>query len=281
MTGPVTATAPALCRARGRVELGFARRRERSYARDVYQSGCARVLFPKTPGCPEAVLVNTAGGVTDGDDLAWDVALEAGAEALVTTQAAEKIYRSRGLPGRIATRLRVGAGAMLSWLPQPTILFDRGRLDRRLVAELAPAARLLACESLVFGRTARGERVTDGFIHDSWRVHRNGRLVWADAFSLAGDIDAALRRPAILNGGRALATCLYVAEDAARWLEPVRGWLAAAAVRAGVSLMPGLLVMRFIGDSGRAVQDALGALLDRLRSALAGRELALPRVWSC
>jgi urease accessory protein len=281
VTSPLPASAPALCRAQGRVELLFARRQGRSCARDVYQSGCARVLFPNVPDCPEAVLINTSGGITDGDELSYDVALEAGAEAVITTQAAEKIYRSRGLPGRVRARLRLAAGATLGWLPQETILFDRARLDRRLVAELAPGARLLACESLVFGRTARGERVTDGFIHDSWRIRQESRLIWADAFRVAGDLDAALQRPAVLAGGRALATCLYLAEDAPRWLEPVRGWLTAVPVRAGVSLRPGLLVMRFIGESGQAVRRALGDLLGRLRSALAGHAVAPPRVWSC
>jgi urease accessory protein len=277
----IAAAAPYLPRAEGRIELAFARRGEVSYARDVYQSGSAKVLLPKVAGPPEAVLINLSGGVTDGDDLAYAVTLEEGAAAVLTTQAAEKIYRSRGLAGRIRSRLDLAPGSMLSWLPQETILYQEGRLDRRLDAELAPGARLLACESLVFGRTARGERVTRGFLQHAWRIHRAGRLLWADTLRLDGDIDALLERPAVLDGGKALATCLYVAEDAQRWLEPVRGWLADLPLRAGVSHLPGLLAMRFIGQSGQAVRTALARLLQRFRSALAGYPVAMPRVWSC
>ncbi len=88
-----------------------------------------RVRFPGAcAGAPEAVLVNTAGGIAGGDRFAVDLDLEAGARLVVTTAAAEKVYRSLGPDAAFDLTARVGDGAELMWLPQETILFDRARL---------------------------------------------------------------------------------------------------------------------------------------------------------
>ena len=97
----------------------------------LHQAGAARVRFP-SPGAgapPEAVLLNTAGGLTGGDHIDIAVTLGAGAEATVTTAAAEKIYRARDGEAQIGVNLALGAGARLAWLPQPTILFDQTLKD--------------------------------------------------------------------------------------------------------------------------------------------------------
>ncbi len=62
----------------------------------VHEAGSLRVRFPNGERADtlDAVMVNTAGGMTGGDrfDLAVDVG--SGAKLTVTTAAAEKIYRS-------------------------------------------------------------------------------------------------------------------------------------------------------------------------------------------
>src|SRR5262249_7590149 len=145
-----------LPRTEGSLRLGFARRGEKTVLDVLHQAGAARVRFPN-PGDgapPEAVLLNTAGGLTGGDRLDLAVTLGEGAKAPVQSAAAETIYRARDGDTSIRVRLRLGAGANLAWLPQPTILFDQSRLDRRTDVELAGDARLLAVEMLVFGRMA-------------------------------------------------------------------------------------------------------------------------------
>ena len=98
------------------------------------------------------------------------------ADLVLTTTAAEKIYRSDGPVSRIANTLTLGEGAGLAWLPQETILFDRARVRRRFEADLADGAALIAAEVVAFGRAARGERIVDGLFADSWRIRRGGRL---------------------------------------------------------------------------------------------------------
>ena len=131
--------------------------------------GCASRTSPATDAL-DAVIVNTAGGMTGGDHFDIDIAVEAGARLTVTTAAAEKVYRSLGPDTRIGVKLDVGGGAALAWLPQETILFDQVRLRRSIDVEAAPGARLLLAEGMVFGRSAMGETVTQGHFSDHWRV---------------------------------------------------------------------------------------------------------------
>ncbi len=268
---------PWLPRTEGSVHLGFAHTAEGTALRDLRQSGAMRARFPRKPGGepPEAVLLNTAGGLTGGDRIDVEVVLSAGAVATVTSAAAEKIYRARDGATEIRIGLELGPGARLAWLPQATIAFDRARLDRRSEADLATDASLLAVEMLIFGRAAMGEDVHCGLWHDAWRVRRDGRLVFADAFRANGPIASILDRSATLDGARALGLLLYVAPDAPARLEEARALLSGVQVAAGASTWNGLLAVRAVASDGRTLQNALEPLI----ACLSGRPL--PRVWQC
>ena len=68
-----------------------------------------------------------------GDRMRVDVERPAaGAGAVITTQAAEKIYRSDGPETEVEVRLALEPRARLDWLPQEQILFDRARFKRSL-----------------------------------------------------------------------------------------------------------------------------------------------------
>ncbi|HRJ60847.1 MAG TPA: urease accessory protein UreD, partial [Azospirillaceae bacterium] len=144
---------PAYIRAQGRVRLGFAANARGTHMADLSESGGFRVKFPKGRHC-EAVVVNTAGGMTGGDALEMQITATAGAAATVVTQSAEKIYRSDGAETRIAAHVTLESGASLTWAPQETILFNGARVRRSLAVDMAEDAMLLAAETVVFGRTA-------------------------------------------------------------------------------------------------------------------------------
>ena len=264
---------PRLQRAEGTARLVFGHDGTATRLRTLYQEGCAKIRLPRLPPAftPEAILINTAGGRAGGDRMA--VAIEAGdgAAASVTTQACERIYRSTGPDAVVENRLVLGAGAHLAWLPQETILFDGGRLARRLEADLSADAELLAVESVLFGRTAMGEAVRHGKLHDRWRIRRDGRLIFAEDFRVSGDIAAQLARPAALGGCTAMATILHVAPAPERLLDAARALLGETG---GASAWDEKLLIRLIAPSGLMLRQRLEPLLTLL---LAGR--ALPKVW--
>lgn len=261
-------------RADGAVRLSAVCRTGRTRLADLHQRGSLRALFPDTQDLDlQAVLLNTAGGVTGGDR--FDVRAEAGTDARLTlsTQAAERAYRAQpGETGRIVATLAAASGAAVHWLPQETILFDGARLERRLDADLADDAVLLAVEPVIFGRTAMGERLRRLRFTDHWRIRRGGRPIYADALRLSGRAEEIIARPAALAGNRAMAGVVYIAPDAGAHLAALRALLPAAA---GASLIrPGVLAARLVAADGLALRRILIPVLERLRGA------ALPKVWS-
>jgi len=247
----------------------------------LYQSTPCRVAFPRAePGdVPLGVFITTSGGLAGGDRLRFRAAVADGGRAMVTTQAAEKIYRSLGADTRIDIAVEAGAGAWMEWLPQETIVFDRARLRRRTHIHVGPGARALAGEMLVLGRGAHGESVASGLVHDAIRVHRRGRLVWADAVRLDGDIAALVASRAGFGGSTALATVVYAADDAASLLDGARSLLPDGGVQVGATVVNGLLVVRLLGEPF-AVRRGFVQWWTGFRAAAGGLPARLPRLWS-
>lgn len=262
-------------RSRGVARLRFKRYGAATVIDDLFQQGCAKLRFPR--GEPdrgkEAVLINTAGGLTGGDRFDCAVRWADGTEATVTSQAAERIYRSSAGAARIGTDLRVGAGASARWLPQETILFDGGAVERRTCAEVARGGTLLACESLIVGRRAMGETVRTGSLRDSWRIRHDGRLVFADTLCLDGDMAATLARPSIAGGAEAIATIVQVGEGAESLREHARGIADGLPAAVAASFRDGVAVVRILAASGAEMRASLVAVLETVRR--------LPQVWNC
>ena len=223
----------------------------------------ARVL-----GVPlQAVLINTSGGLAGGDRLDLDVA--AAGNICLTTQAAEKIYRSLGSQTLVSTRLEIADRAKLYWMPQEAILFDGANLNRSLHAHLATDATFLGVESVVLGRKAMGEQLTDFVLHDQWRIHQNGRLVFAEDIHL----DAKrVQGGAALDGAGAMAMIVMVGADVDKFVEPMRKIIGSDG---GVSAWDGKLIARLVARDGFGLRKSLIPALKLLATPV-----ELPKVWT-
>ena len=224
-------------------------------------------------------MLNTAGGITGGDHFQCTVHVRAQAGAVVTTQAAERIYRSAGGEATVDNKLRVGPGGWLVWVPQETIFFDGARLRRNLFLDVATGGRLLAAETLVFGRQSRGETVRTGTIHDSWEIRPGGHLAWADVFTLDGNIHEILSRPTTADGATTLITLVWVASDAPDLLDPIRTLLEKSTVIAAATAFDGILLVRLAAKDSFSGRQNLIPLIGGV-FGLANLPAELPRVWS-
>jgi urease accessory protein len=135
----------------------------------------------------------------------------------------------------------------------------------------------LAGEILVFGRSARGEQVRHGLVHDEWRVRVGGRLVWADTLHLEDDIAATLAAPAGFAGALAAATMVYVGDDAAARLELVRE--AVVPSGGGASCLGPVVVARWLSPTPHVLRGGFGRAWAGLRAELGGLPPILPRIW--
>ena len=265
-----------LQRARGIGRVAAKQLGDRTRLATLFQEGCGKIRLPNTHSSSlEAVLINTAGGITGGDYLQWGADLAAGGHMVLTTQACERSYRSTGDFGRVETSLKVGAGGHLDWLPQETILFAASKLDRRLKVDLEEGATLTAIEAVLLGRDAMGEDAADALLRDNWRIRRNGQLIHAEATQLHATAEER-HSLSLLNGTRAFASVLHVAatpDRASSIGKQIRAMLPADQA-IGISVNQSRLVIRAMAQTGLALRRMIVPVLLELTAAG-----SLPRLW--
>jgi urease accessory protein len=251
----------------------------------MFQEGSAKIRMPKDieGSHAEAILINTSGGLTGGDRLDWRVNVEEGGCVSLTTQACEKVYRSSGGTADVSVRLSAGVNARIDWLPQETILFEGGRLVRRVEADLARDAALLVLEAVILGRKAHGEEVETGSFRDSWRIRRDGVLIHAEEMRLDEPFGTYRGSAAALGKNTAFATLLMVDDRAGEWLGAVRETISALSMDGGASAWQtagsGKLLARIAARDSYALRKALLPLVRVLKSSAAAG-YGLPRIWS-
>jgi urease accessory protein len=282
----VKASATVHQRVDGEARITFRRRMDGMTAlADLFQRAPCRVLFPTTEAdeLTQAVLLTTSGGLTGGDRTRVAVSVGPQALATVTTQAAEKIYRALPDTGDavVQVEMQVGDAAWAEWLAQETIVFEGSRLRRRFTAEVAATGRLLAVESVVFGRTAMGEYFNSGMLHDAWHISRAGRLIWADALHLDGDLKRLRTAPFGFGTSVACATVAYVGADASQQLVEARRLLSASTLPCGATSLDGIMIVRIMADDASELRAAVMKLIVGIRMAAGSLPARLPRVWHC
>ncbi|MDA9639437.1 urease accessory protein UreD [SAR116 cluster bacterium] len=262
-------------RARGAIDLAVVQGKLERF----YQSGSAKIFMPKTYAATiEAVLVNTAGGLTGGDKFQVKLSADGDTHLTVSTQTAERIYRALG-PQNAEMRVDMAltGPASLHWLPQETILFDGAGFSRQLNVEMDTEASFLASEIIVFGRTAMHESVRQGSLMDQWRIRRGGHLMHAEALRLDGEIASKLDHQASASNSICLATTLYispVADDAAGVTAVRTFFKDYPEVKTAVSAWDGKLVIRSLGDDTARLKKLLAHFIEQFR------KIANPRVWN-
>jgi len=272
MTAAIAIPLPTMQRAQGEGRVVASTRDGKTEIVTLYQEGCAKIRLPHTHNDGlQAVLMNTAGGLTGGDHVRWSATAKAGAKLTLTTPACERVYRSIGGDAVVENRLLAEPGAHIDWLPQETILFEHARLDRSLEVDLAGDATLTAVEAVLLGREAMGEGAYEARLRDNWRIRRNGRLIHAEATLLSAD-PRERSGSSLLNGALAFATVLHVSPDAERKLDAVRALLPEAG---GASLAGERLTVRLLAASGLALRRSLSPII-----ALLSNAGALPRLWT-
>ncbi|SRR6266404_4441656 len=272
-----------LQRAEGSVRIVLRGSERGTRIEDVFQRSPLRVMFPGIDGgkVKEAVLINTAGGIAGGDRLECGVTALDNASIAVTSQAAEKVYRALDVPAHISTELKAHEGAKLAWLPQETIIFNWARLRRTTEIDVASGAELLALEWVVLGRAAHGEEVVGGHIIDTWRVRKDGRLIWADSFRATDEVLPHLQLKALLSNCKAIATLIYSGPRSGQKLEFFREIASSLKCDCSATTVGGLIIVRFAARVASDLRLALRSFLQQFGRELGPGPFRVPKMWSC
>ncbi len=267
-----------LQRSHGAARLAFANRNNRNSIVERYASAPVRILTPSIQGgIPEAVLANTSGGIAGGDTSHVDILVAQNAQALVTGQAAEKIYRSIDMPASIRTVIKIEDGSTLEYLPQESILFDGAKLNRAVNISLGARSCLLLSEMFVLGRWAMNEDFTRGIFLDRWSIDVAGQPIWREGLRVEGGLSSLSSSLGFANA-RALATIFYAGANAAEVLGLARDVIGPMG---GATIVRGMLVVRMLGNEAGMLKQQLGEIISIIRAAALGRPAEVPRVWRC
>ncbi|MDZ8257885.1 urease accessory protein UreD [Nostoc sp. ChiQUE01b] len=265
----------------GKLNLVYADRQSKTQLIYNHQQAPLKVqrpFYPEGKKVCHSVILHTAGGMVGGDRLSSNIHLQPQAQALITTAAASKIYRSNGLPARQTIQMQVDAGACLEWLPQETILFNGAIYRQDLRVELATGASWLGWEITRFGRSARGEK----FYLGEWRSHteiwQQDVPLWIDRQWLRGSEDVFHSSHGL--AGKPIAGSLVWVGGAVSGeiVEKTRNlWNGEG--EAGVSRLQHGLLCRYRGASTSEVRNWFIDVWQLLRVSFLNRGNCIPRVW--
>ncbi|HWA77450.1 MAG TPA: urease accessory protein UreD [Polyangiaceae bacterium] len=228
-------------------------------------------LYPEGEGVCHAIIVHPPGGIAGGDELFLDVASGPSAHALLTTPGAGKWYRSAGPWARQS--LSFDVAGTLEWLPRETIVFDGAQADLRTRVDLRGDARYFGWEVLCLGRTGSGESFRRGSVRLQTEVRRDGRLLWTERGRIHGG-GALLDAPAGMAGRTVCGTLVAASSAFSKEI------ISACKEVAATTVLPGILLARYLGDSSEEAMSVFTRLWMLLRPATTGREASIPRIWS-
>ena len=238
-------------------------------------------LYPEGSEVCHTILLHPPGGIAGGDTLEIQINLEPASSVLVTSPGAGKWYRSAGHSAEQRLRFNIAEGGILEWLPQETILFDGAIARMDMDVMLESGAMFIGWEILCLGRSASGERFHTGRLHQTVRIHKDGKPIWGEYGHLRGG-DPLLTSPAGLAGCSVTGTMLLAGKDISPdVLEACRAVEvdAAGGVYCGVTVLPNLLVARYLGHKSESARRYFTSLWQMLRPVVAGRPAVLPRIW--
>jgi len=120
-----------------------------------------------------------------GDRLLTELLLDPQAQVLVTTPAAQKVYRSTGEISEQITQIDLREGSGLDYFPLETIVFNQAQFCQTTRVSLAPQSYFAGWDITRFGRTARGEAFREGQWRSAlevWQGHSDGSQtpLWID-----------------------------------------------------------------------------------------------------
>ena len=244
-----------------------------------------RPFYPEGQSVCHSVILHTAGGIVGGDRLSCNFHLQPQSQALITTAAANKIYRSKGLQARQNIEIKIDNNACLEWLPQETIVFNSANFRQDIRIELTDDANFIGWEITRFGRTASCEK----FVQGEWRSHfeiwQNNKPLWIDRQYLPGS-EETFHSPHALAGKPIVGTLVYLGKPVpleivqqTRNLIPPSPALPLPPSSFGVTRLENGLLCRYRGDSTTEVRNWFISVWQLLRISFLERDRCLPRVW--
>lgn len=180
--------------AAGSAHLTFTRSGSDTVLTRAFAANPAKLIATNGGGTTSWVYAATlGGGLVGGDDIRLHVHVEAGARALLTTQASTKVYRSTR-PSRQSLDASVDGGALLASVPDPIVCFAGASFTQTQRYELHAGASLVMVDWMTSGRHDSGERWAFSRYESRFDIRRGSQRIFFDGVVLERGLDAVAER---------------------------------------------------------------------------------------
>lgn len=268
----------------GELALRIEQRGDRSVASHQYHRGALRVLRPHyldDSGQVCYVIVNPGGAYLGADLFLLDVEVQDGADLLLTTQSATKVYKTPGSYAEQRLVVRLGEGARLEFVPDQLIAYREASYRQRTLVTVRPSSSLVMAEVVTPGWSPDGA----AFRYEELRL-RNEFQVETDEGNQLLALDNLLIRPqsgdvtglGFMEGFSHLGSLIVVDPRVSQALaDELHGAASAHEALTGISLTRSVagtagLVLRSLCNSTGELNQLLAACTTLLRKRWYGQE---------
>lgn len=229
------------------------------------QLSASRPLY-LTRTMPQFYLINTSGGLVQGDRLDVAIMLKNNASACMMTQSANKIYRMEKNCATQHNEIRLDNGAYLEFVPEPNIPYGGSRFFQSTAIRLKKDSTLFYWDIIYPGRYARGEEFNYDIYSSSLDIFIEDELSLIDTVRIEPKKHDP-RSPGILGKGRFAANVYAYAEDYGSFLKEI------CENACGVTAA-GILLVRLVSDDWPSLQDKLMKIKNSFRRSYASYRTA-------
>ena len=224
-------------------------------------------------GMPTLYLQSCSGGIFEGEDLRLRIEAGEGAAAHVTSGASTIVHSMERNPARQRMEISAREGAFLEYLPDPTILFPRARLDSGVRMRVHPGSTTIVGDALLLHDPKGGDGVFDWLRSETRIEDPSGKLLACDRFRIDGSQLA--RGLAGIGGTSTAQGSLFIvtgAKPAAEIVAAMRAALPMPGVYAGAALLPNRsgAWARILAIDAAALKEAMFNAWSAARNLLTG-----------
>ena len=241
----------------------------------LFQKGASKAIIPNVDDAlQQMILINTAGGITSGDNYSTSIELD-NSSMCTSTQAAEKIYKGISNPGIVDVEVNLKNNSNMYWLPQEMILFNNCNIRRKININIEDNSNFLMSESIVFGRTSMKEKFTTGLYSDFWKIHKNKKLVHVEASNTNGYTADIFAKAATFNKNCAINIIIGIGDLILKKGEIIKNNLKNSKMsHSEVSIWDEKLIIRTISIDNYHLRFALENILSYFFRN------SIPKIWS-
>ena len=269
--------------------LRFGSRNDRTILVHKEHRGPLRVqrpFYPESAGQAHVYILHPPGGVVAGDVLSIQADFTESAHGLITTPSAGRVYRTNDarLPQTQITRIRVSDDAWGEWLPQENIVFTGALARNTTQVALEGDARFIGWEIACLGRPASQEWFESGELQQTFSLTRDGVPLLHERSVMQGG-SALLQAPWGMQGMTALGTLVCTSGDKTllatlkAHCEQMCGNGSGGRLKIAVTALPGLIVVRALGDNAAPIRAAFIDCWYAMRLQMKQQAAVAPRIW--